>query len=227
MLIVLKIDQWKVYQDGGELYGDALTDLERDLANLASFMAPYTLAQLRVKVDEMQRSRCNSKLSGRGLFKFKSNIKPNITTRANDKPSVVKNEIISAEPIIKDDDQSVILKNLASQTIDVPHASISVVLENLKECVVSVGPAKTSVVLQDCRDCKFNVAGQQIRARNLQDCEVALWSPTGIVVESSANCKYLQYDFQYDRLQEDMAGCGFREGENRWNEVYDFDSPLA
>jgi hypothetical protein len=227
IVIICEIDHWKVYQDGGELCGDALMDLERDLSNLASFMAPYTLTQLRSKVDEMRHAKAKARLASRGLFQLKSKNKPAASTYADDAQPVVRKGPIFTEPLVKDEEQSVILKNLTSQTISIPHASISVVLENLNDCTISIGPAKTSVVLQDCRGCKFQVAGQQIRARNLQNCEIALWSPTGIVVESSTGCHYLPYDFQYDRLPEDLTRCGFSEGENRWNEVNDFDSPLA
>lgn len=202
-------------------------DLERDLSNLASFMAPFTLTQLRSKVAEMRDHKIKDKFASRGVFKLKPKDKPSEVTNSTYMAYAPKIEEISTVPMIKDDDQSVILKNLTCQTISITHASISVVLENLNGCTVSVGPTKTSVVLQDCRDCTIQVAGQQIRARNLFNCTVGLWSPTGIIVESSRDCKYLPYELKYDGLDEDLCSCGFREGENRWNEVYDFDSPLS
>lgn len=116
-----------------------------------------------------------------------------------------------------------VIENLVSQEIGLPRSFESLTLRNIANCTVKCGPSKSSVYLESCRDCTIHVAGHQIRADKIDNCDLFLFSPTGLIVENSKNYRVHPYQFDYPMLPSHLKDCKLENRVNRWTEVNDFD----
>jgi len=116
-----------------------------------------------------------------------------------------------------------VIENLVSRDIELPKSFESLTLRNIANCTVKCGPSKSSVYLENCRDCTIHVAGHQIRADKIVNCDLFLFSPTGLIVENSKLYRVHPYQFNYPMLPSNLKDCKLDNCPNRWTDVNDFD----
>eukprot|EP00931_Biecheleriopsis_adriatica_P107720 TRINITY_DN82043_c0_g1_i1.p1 TRINITY_DN82043_c0_g1~~TRINITY_DN82043_c0_g1_i1.p1 ORF type:complete len:357 (-),score=88.82 TRINITY_DN82043_c0_g1_i1:105-1133(-) len=98
----------------------------------------------------------------------------------------------------------------------------TVYIDECTNCRIFVGPVESSVFLRNSSSCNVVIACQQLRTRDCQDCNIALFCSTEPIIETSQNMLFACFDFNYFSLRGQMAAARLRPWNNKWWQVYDF-----
>lgn len=98
----------------------------------------------------------------------------------------------------------------------------NVIVDRCANCRVFVGPCDTSVSLRECTDCAFTVYCQQLRTRELRNCDIRLFCSTDPVLELCTGTRIGMAMESYFEINAHMRRAGLRKWCNRWSAVHNF-----
>jgi protein XRP2 len=99
---------------------------------------------------------------------------------------------------------------------------VQLTLDNCENCIVVLGPCSSSAFLRSSKNCIFVVTCQQLRCRDLKDCEIMLYSHTDPVIEASSGLKFRNHQYFYKDMLYHMNQAKISVWNNQWTYIYDF-----
>ncbi|KAJ4462648.1 putative protein XRP2 [Paratrimastix pyriformis] len=98
----------------------------------------------------------------------------------------------------------------------------TVFCDGCTNCTIFLGPTSGSVFVRDSANCRIIVACQQLRTRNVTDCEFRLYCMTKPSIEASDRITFRCIDVTYPQFIDQMAGAGLQPFDNTWWDTFDF-----
>lgn len=95
-------------------------------------------------------------------------------------------------------------------------------IDDCVDCNIIVGPCDGSIFIRTSKNCSISVISKQLRFRDCENLKIYTYSASDPVIEASKEIYFGPYNAFFPNLTELFKKANFVEGENKFNNIYDF-----
>ncbi|ETV82082.1 hypothetical protein, variant 1 [Aphanomyces astaci] len=118
--------------------------------------------------------------------------------------------------------QQFLIEDCRGTNVFVLDQCTSVQIDECHGCTIFIGPCTASLFVRNCSNSTLVCLVQQFRARDCVDMDIALFSTTAPIIESSAKLRIRPFASAYIGLQHQLDAAKFNVWNNKWSEIFDF-----
>ncbi|RQM20199.1 hypothetical protein B5M09_010766 [Aphanomyces astaci] len=115
--------------------------------------------------------------------------------------------------------QQFLIEDCRGTNVFVLDQCTSVQIDECHGCTIFIGPCTASLFVRNCSNSTLVCLVQQFRARDCVDMDIALFSTTAPIIESSAKLRIRPFASAYMGLQHQLDAAKFNVWNNKWSEV--------
>jgi hypothetical protein len=98
-------------------------------------------------------------------------------------------------------------------------------VDQLKGCRVFLGAVASSLFIRNCENCTFVTACQQLRLREVVNCNFYILSIGEVHIEYSNNVRFAPFNGGYPEQAAHLAAAKLNPHHNLWYDIYDHNDP--
>lgn len=95
-------------------------------------------------------------------------------------------------------------------------------IKEVQKCKIYTGPIRGSAFVDTVNGCDIQLCAQQIRIHNTHSTDFRTYVISDIIIEDCKDLHFAKYNWSYANLAQDMEITTFKEKQNNWNVVKDF-----